>query len=226
MSKGVSMNKFNNYAVTDLPSPKRIEALVDGVFALSMVLLALGLALPEVLRPSGRMDLVQTLSQMWPKFLLYGLSFLVLGVYWTLHQKQFRIIIGYDGVLLWINIIFLMFVALVPFSTYLLSKQYKEWLSIVFYGTNQIVVCQWLFLHWCYASHRHRLIRPDTSPHQCRIPMILFQSISLGFLTAIVVASFSPIIAMILFGLTVIITMGLLTSRHRDLFADQWEIGE
>ena len=220
------MNKFNNYTVTDLPSTKRLESLVDGVFSVSMVLLVLGLAVPEVLRMPGRIDLTQTLSQMWPKFLIYGLSFLVLGVFWILHLKQFRIIMGYDGILLWINIIFLLFVALVPFSAYLLLYRYNEWLPIVFYGTNQIVVCQLLFLHWCYASHRHRLIRTDLSPRQCRIPMILFQFISIGFLAAIVFASINPVIAIILFGLTLVVTMVLLASRHRDLYADQREIGE
>lgn len=220
------MNRFNNYTVTDLPSPRRLESLVDGVFAVSMVLLALGLGVSEVLRQPGQMDLARTLSQTWPKFLIYSLSFLVLGVFWILHQKQFRLIIGYDGVLLWINIIVLLFVTLVPFSTFLLYNHYHEWLSVVFFGTNQIVICQLLFLNWCYASHRHRLIRPDTTPRQCKIPMILFQFISLGFLTAIVIASFNPVIAVILFGLTLVVTMALLASRHRDLYADQREVGE
>lgn len=220
------MNEFNNYTSTDLPSPRRLESLVDGVFAVSMVLLALGLAASEAFRQPGQTDLARTLSQTWPKLLFYGLSFLVLGVFWILHQKQFRFIVGYDGVLLWINIIILLFVTLVPFSTFLLYDNYQEWLSIVFFGSNQIIICQLLFLNWCYASHKHRLIRPDTSPRQCKIPMILFQFISLGFLAAIVTASFDPIIALILFGLTLVIAMALLASRHRDLYADQREIGE
>jgi uncharacterized membrane protein len=220
------MDEFDNYSVTDLPSPKRLESLTDGIFAVSMALLVMGLVIQEIFRPLGDIDLAHRLSQMWPKFVIYGMSFLVLGVFWILHQKQFRIILGYDGVLLWINIIFLMFVALVPFSTFLFYNHYNEWLSMVFYGTNQIVVCQLLFINWCYASHRHRLIRPDISPHQCKIPMILFQLISLGFLTAIVVASFNPILAVILFCLTLVITIALLASRHRILYTDQREIGE
>jgi len=220
------MNKFNNYNVTDLPSTKRLESLADGVFAVSMTLLVLGLAIPEIFRPIQGTGTSLLLSQIWLKLVIYGISFLALGVFWVLHQKQFRIILGYDGVLLWINIIFLMFVALVPFSTLLLFNHYYEWHSIVFYGTNQIVICQLLFMNWCYASHRHRLIRPDISTQQCKVPMILFQFISLGFLAAIVVASFNPILAVILFGLTTVITMILLASRHRNLYTDQREIGE
>lgn len=220
------MNEFDNYSITDLPSPKRLESLVDGVFAISMALLALGLGVPEIFQSRGEANLVLFLSQMWPKFLIYGISFLALGVFWILHHKQFRFILGYDGVLLWINIILLMFVALAPFSAFLLYNHYNDWLSMVFYGTNHIVICQLLFINWCYASHRHRLIRLDTSPHQCKVPMILFQFISLGFLTAIVIASFNPILAVIMFGLTLVITMALLASRHRNLYADQREIGE
>jgi hypothetical protein len=96
---------------------------------------------------------------------------------------------------------------------------------MVFYGTNQIVICQLLFINWCYASHRHRLIRSDKSPQQCKISMILFHFISLGFLAAIVVASFNRILAVILFGLTLVITITLLASRHRNIYADQREIG-
>jgi uncharacterized membrane protein len=220
------MDEFNNYSVTDLPSPKRLESLADGVFAVSMTLLALGLAMPELFRPLQGTSLILFLSRMWPKFVIYGLSFLVLGMFWVLHQKLFRMILGYDGVLLWINIIFLMFVALAPFSALLLSTHYSEWLAIILYGTNQIVICQLLFLNWCYASHRHRLIKLDTSPHQCKILMIFFQFISLGFLSALVVASFNPILAVILFGLTLVITIALLASRHRILYSDQREIEE
>jgi uncharacterized membrane protein len=220
------MNEFDNYSVTDLPSPKRLESLVDGIFAVSMSLLALGLALPEIFQTFEDKTLSLMLSQTWLKFVIFGISFLVLGVFWILHQKQFRLIVGYDGVLLWINIFFLMFVALAPFSTFLLYNHYNEWLPAVFYGTNQIVICQLLFLNWCYASHRHRLIRSDISPRQCKKPMILFQFISLGFLAAIVVVSLNPLLAVILFILTLIITIALLASRHRILYADQREIEE
>ncbi len=220
------MLAFNNFSVTDLPSPKRLESLTDGVFAVSMTLLALGLAMPEIFRSPAGTGLAHLLAQMWLKFVIYGISFLVLGVFWILHEKQFRLILGYDGLLLWINIIFLMFVALVPFSAFLLYHHNHEWLAMVFYGTNHIVICQLLFINWCYASCRNRLIRSDISPHLCKIPMILFQFISLGFLAAIVVASFHPVLAVVLFGLTLVITMALLTSRHRNLYADQREIGE
>lgn len=221
------MNEFDNYSVTDLPSPKRLESLVDGIFAVSMSLLALGLALPEIFQTfEDKTTLSLILSQTWLKLVIYGISFLVLGIFWILHQKQFRLIVGYDGVLLWINIFFMMFVALAPFSTFLLYNHHNEWLSAVFYGTNQIVICQLLFLNWCYASHRHRLIRSDISPKQCKKPMILFQFISLGFLTAIVVASLNSLLAVFLFSLTLIITIALLASRHRILYADQREIEE
>ncbi|MGD9346868.1 MAG: TMEM175 family protein [Candidatus Aminicenantes bacterium] len=220
------MNKFGDYSVTDLPSTKRLESLTDGVFAVSLTFLTLGLVLLEAFGSFGGMDLTQILSQIWPGLIIYGISFLVLGVFWILHQKQFQIILGYDGILLWINILFLMFVALVPFSTFLLYNHYDEWIAKIFYGTNQIAICQLLFINWCYASHRHRLIKSDISSHQCKIPMILFQFISLGFLGAIVISSINPLLAVILFVLTLVITIVLSASRHRILYQDQREIEE
>lgn len=220
------MNKFGDYNVTDLPSTKRLESLTDGVFAVSLALLALGLTLLEVFGSFGGEDISKILPQLWPGFLIYGTSFLVLGAFWILHQKQFHIIQGYDGILLWINILFLMFVALVPFSTFLLYHHHNEWIARIFYGTNQIAICQLLFINWCYASHRYRLISSDISPRQCRIPMVVFQFITFGFLGAIVISTINSLLALILFMLTLAITIALLASRRRILYQDQREIEE
>jgi len=60
----------------------RIDALTDGLFAVAMTILVLDLKLPDGFRPGDAGALVQSLRELWPKFLPYVLSFYVLGSTW------------------------------------------------------------------------------------------------------------------------------------------------
>ena len=57
----------------------RIDALTDGIFAVAMTLLVLDIRLPENLAVHDRAGLLQALMDLWPKFVPYALSFMVLG---------------------------------------------------------------------------------------------------------------------------------------------------
>src|SRR2546426_6245883 len=92
----------------------RIETLADGVFAIVMTILVFDLKAPDVAAPS---DLAPSIFALWPRFLTYGISFVVLGVYWYAHHSQFRFIERTNKIVIWLNINFLAAVALVPVST-------------------------------------------------------------------------------------------------------------
>ncbi len=117
-------------------SRNRIEALADGVFAVAMTLLVLDIKVPELQSPSATAELPLKLLALWPKFLGYLISFVILGAYWVGHHMQLSFIRRADRPLLWINILFLLWVALVPFSTALLSEYSKSRVAIAIYGAN------------------------------------------------------------------------------------------
>src|SRR4030088_188078 len=96
-------------------SRNRIEALTDGVFAVAMTLLVLDIKVPELEPPLAGAELPLKPLALWPKFLSYLISFVILGVYWVGHHIQLSFIRRADRPLLWINILFLLWVALVPF---------------------------------------------------------------------------------------------------------------
>jgi uncharacterized membrane protein len=104
----------------------RIEALTDGVFAVAMTLPVLDIKVPELRQPTGTADLPLKLLGLGPKLLSYSVSFTILGVYWVGHHIQLSFIRRADRPLLWINILFLLWVALVPFSTALLGEYPKD----------------------------------------------------------------------------------------------------
>src|SRR3989344_8870138 len=96
---------------------KRVGALVDGVFAIAMTLLAFDLRVLDIIAPITNHDIPHVISKIWPHFLIYAISFIILGFYWIEHHIQYDYIKSSSKYFLWINIFFLMFIALTPFST-------------------------------------------------------------------------------------------------------------
>ena len=67
-------------------SLERLAALSDGVFAIAMTLLVLDIRVPEAVSISSEGDLWRALSGLSPRFLVYLMSFLTLGIFWNGQQ--------------------------------------------------------------------------------------------------------------------------------------------
>jgi len=148
--------------------PNRIETLSDGVFAIVMTLLVLDLTVPQVnikMVDTVDIQLLKAFSTMWPIYLSYAVSFLVLGIYWFFHHFQFHYIKRSDGIFAWLNIFFLMSVTFIPFSTKLLGLLHiYSIIAIVIYGINNFIIILFSNFIWWYAVHRNRLVDADLSP--------------------------------------------------------------
>ncbi|MFN8452784.1 MAG: TMEM175 family protein, partial [Anaerolineae bacterium] len=93
----------------------RIETLTDGVFAIVMTVLVFDIRVP-VQEQVDQLGLLHALSLLAPNLLSYVITFVILGVFWVGHHNQYFYIRRADRSLLWINIFFMMAVALLPFS--------------------------------------------------------------------------------------------------------------
>jgi uncharacterized membrane protein len=142
----------------------RIEALCDGVFAIAMTLMVFNIKVPIVAAAAGSADLADALFALWPQFVTYAISFVMLGVYWIGHHNQFHYIRRTDRVLLWINICFLMFVTAIPFSTQVLGQYRNLPAAVVFYAVNLVLVGFLLYGQWWYATANCHLIDSDLDP--------------------------------------------------------------
>ncbi len=147
----------------------RIEALADGVFAVVMTLLVLDLKVPVVAGPDAAAELPGKLFELWPRLLSFALSFVIAGVYWVGHHNQYHFIRRSDRVLLWINILFLLCVAVIPFSTALLGEYPQQPIAVAIYGLNLILIGLVLYAHWWYATADYRLVDHDIDPHLVRV---------------------------------------------------------
>ena len=91
----------------------RLEAFSDGVFAVAITLLALDLTVEG----PGHGPLLDQLYDKWPAFLAYLISFFMIGIVWVNHHALVRSITKADRLLLFLNLVLLLFVVLIPFAT-------------------------------------------------------------------------------------------------------------
>ncbi len=180
-------------------SPRRLEALTDGVFAIVMTLLVLELSVPAITEGSTHTGLWPRLIDMWPKFLSYAVTFLMLGFMWIIHHRQFSHIKGMDNVLAWINIIALMFVALLPFSTSLLGEHIDEQVAVLIYGSNLIACTIARYISWLYATGNYRLVDKDIDPREVKMPKVWLPMGGVVFIVGMGVSFLSTIASVYVF---------------------------
>lgn len=105
----------------------RLEAFSDGVLAIIITIMILGLEIPK------GSDL-NSLSPLVPKLLNYLLSFIYVGIYWTNHHHLFQVIQKVNGTVLWLNLLLLFFLSLLPISTNWLSENNHAAWPVIVYG--------------------------------------------------------------------------------------------
>ena len=93
------------------------------MFAIAITLLIIEIGVPHVV---GTQSLPEKLVELWPSYLGYAISFLVIGTVWANHHNRFRLISRSDHILLFLNIVFLMCVAFIPFPTACSPTIYPE----------------------------------------------------------------------------------------------------
>jgi uncharacterized membrane protein len=117
----------------------RAEAFSDGVLAVAITLLALDLHVES----DSEHTLVHQLAQNWPSFAAYLVSFFVIGVIWVNHHALFALVDRVDRVLLFENLVLLMFVTTLPFTTATLADFLRRggsdarW-AVLLYGISNI----------------------------------------------------------------------------------------
>src|SRR5919202_4586773 len=127
------MNDSDEHWIERGAELERTVFFSDAVFAIAITLLALEIQVPEIPAASEATLLPGALLSLWPKFFSFLISFWVIGFYWLAHHRPFHYIRGYDRRLLLINLLFLMWVALMPFLGSLLGEYGGQQLSVVFY---------------------------------------------------------------------------------------------
>jgi uncharacterized membrane protein len=181
---------------------RRIQSLTDAVFAIAMTIIILEIKIPPGM---GYDDLKHyfiehTLRQLF----IYLLGFVTLGILWIGSHFHHHHVVKTDRISSWLNILFLMFVSLIPFSVGFLYTYRHEKISLIFLSINLIFASFSNYFMLSYAWRR-TYIRPyftrDHFIHAKR--RILFPV--LIYLIIILISFFAASIALYLFLIPVIV---------------------
>ncbi len=172
-------------------SSNRIEALTDGIFAIAMTLLVLALVVPDIAEPITNAAVQNALYGILPSLYTLVLSFILLALFWNIHHRTFQRITRVNNGLLWINMFWLLFIVLVPFSATLTGKYGQFPISHIVFNINMLGISLFLFLNTFYA-HRSDSFDERVNPRDIvmiKRDNILFIVISL---LALLISFFAP----------------------------------
>lgn len=152
------------HEVPDDPNLRTL-ALSDGIIAVAITLLVLDIRLPDNFGEMTDAQLWAALVGLKSRLFAYLLSFAVIGSFWVNHRSKFNWIARSDQRLLWINLLFLLTICLVPFTTNLIAESGGT-LATMIYALTMVVSGLSLTWIWDHAR-RAKLLAPSVTPEEC-----------------------------------------------------------
>jgi uncharacterized membrane protein len=142
----------------------RLEALIDGIFAVALTLLVLDIRLPENIVVTTNAALLDQLLTLERHFVIYVVSFIVIGMYWINHHIQFHFIARVNRRLIWLNLGYLLLVSFLPFATDLIGDHETLMLPCEIYGGTLALLSVFSYLHMQYLARHPELASRDFTP--------------------------------------------------------------
>lgn len=161
-------------AVEDLIDQDRVLNFSDAIFAFAATLLVLKIDLPGILPQQVETNFFQILIDMWPTYLANIVSFLVISYYWLSHHAVFGLIKRFNSTIVWLNIVFLISIAFLPFPVDLFGD-YSRVPDVVLFYTGSLALVGYLLAGlWLYAASGYRLIDKKMSARHVRFYTMQF----------------------------------------------------
>lgn len=179
---------------------KRLEALSDGIFAIAATLLVLEIHIPT-LSDNSPAATMAALTELLPSLIAFVFSFLNILIFWVNHDTLGQVTNHFDSKLTYLNILFLLFISLVPFTTAFVSRNPYNVISVSVYGLVFLLTSVLACIMYYYIAFKTELMHPNVPLRvrkkiwkRVRMGPVLFASaIALGWLNV-----FIPIIIYIL----------------------------
>jgi uncharacterized membrane protein len=187
----------------------RLEAFSDGVFAIAITLLVL-----ELHVPTGHEALAKGLEHEWPRYLGYFVSFAFIGGVWIAHSTMTRFLKAADAELLRRNLLLLLFVSFLPFTTavaatHLFASNLRlhdltvssptERVAVVVFGLNLTLAALMLYLVLRHASRTPEVAADDLAEEELQAFASQRRSALVLQGSATVVGVFLPLLAVVFY---------------------------
>ena len=177
-------------------NPERVGAFTDGVFAIIITILVLEIGVPPDL---DERSLREALEETGPELLAWVISFLITGMYWVWHRDLFTQIRFVNRGVVWLNLLFLLPAALIPFAAGVLGEYHDNAIGLHVYGLVLIAVAVMrLLLYWYVMANPRLLWEPPTPRGKHVGAWIAIAPVGL-YLVAMLVAEPVPTLSLLLY---------------------------
>jgi uncharacterized membrane protein len=139
----------------------RLEALSDGIFAFAMTLLVLSINLPQVSEADAQALIPGMILKLHTQFLLFVIAFFVLAGYWLSHHRIMHQVTFVDDMLIRLNILFLFFIVLIPFTTSVSGDYTGVLAAVLLFHANLLVTSLILVAIGAYISKHSADLAPE-----------------------------------------------------------------
>lgn len=173
----------------------RLLGFCDAVIAIAITLLALEIRLPELPETEMNTALIDALAGVFPNILSFIISFFVIASFWLSLHRIYYLVEKLDRIFIWLTLVFLFFIALMPFPTSAIGRYGSEPAALMFYAVMIIMVSAVAHLMWRYASGRRRLISTALDPNIVKLIGRRSLYTMIIFAVSIPVAMISPLLA-------------------------------
>jgi uncharacterized membrane protein len=174
----------------------RVLTFSDGVFAIAMTLLVVGIAIPTLSDTHDVSELADALNDLVPDFVSFFIGFAVIGRYWAAHNEFFARLDRLDRPLIAINLVYLAFVAFLPFPTGLLGAYFENPLSVALYAVMVAIISGLEVVLFAYA-HRQGLMHERLPEPVFRWGVVQSLSPVVFFFLSVPIAFASTVVAVI-----------------------------
>ena len=206
---------------------ERLILFSDAVFAIAITLLVIEIKVPEVHGEVSNKVLLHELKHLIPKFFGFLISFMLIGLYWTIHHRMFGFVTNFTKKLIVLNLIFLFFIALMPFSTGFYSEYagpelFRKQLTVplTFYVLNFFAAGLIIFFIWQHiANPKNGIADPPIDPLVVKlakarsmvVPVIFLLMLPVAYFVNVLLAVYIPM----LIPLTLRIVARVIKKRHK-----------
>ena len=184
-------------------SKHRLEAFSDGVFSIAITILVLNLHVPDLIKGADtNTQLWHALADQWPKLVSYVISFGIVGLYWVGHHLMFHYIKHTDRMFLFLNNLYLMVIAFMPFPAALLGQYGSTRTAVIVYAGTLITAGLLYNNLWRYATKNRRLVDENSSERLIHLVKKIISFAPFVYLLAIGLAFINPRLSLIIFVIT------------------------
>jgi uncharacterized membrane protein len=180
-------------------SKTRLETMVDGIFAIAMTILVLGITPPKPADSQAQALLPGMFFHLIPEVFIFIAAFLILASFWLTHHRHFHFVRFVDSRLLWINIFLLISIVFIPFSTDVAGDYPEVQIAVLLFHINILIVGFFFAYHLFYITKSVHLLNPETDRNFLQVHFLRSMLIPGVAFVAVIVSIVSPSVSLMVY---------------------------